>query len=200
MKRRHLVIPITLLLLGVSIAPAHADDSRRGFIFGLGGGLAARASVRGEADPIWGDPVDESSSGFAYQLVIGAGFSDHDWLVYEGNVLARTSKTWDLSVGQGFNGATWYHAFGDRGKAWVGALGAGAYVTDVFDSYISISFGQPAPLPPPDDLGFGWLIGAGRQVGRRVSVMGYLSGGSIDASPYNYDLTHTSVLLQYIWD
>src|SRR5262245_47263050 len=200
MKRWPLVVPAVLLFgLGSTVAFAGVeDDSRRGFVFGLGGGLAARASVKADAgDPSWGSPVDESSTGFAYQMVVGYGFNDRNWLVYEGNVLAGSSKAWDLSVAQGFNGVSWYHAFGNRGRAWVGALGAGAYITDVFDTYAS--FG-PGPVPPPTDMGFGWLVGAGKQLSPRVTLMGYASGGSIDESPYNYDLSHFSVMLQYLWD
>src|SRR5262245_66472463 len=79
MKRWPLVVPAVLFFgLGSTVAFAGVeDDSRRGFVFGLGGGLAARASVKADAgDPSWGSPVDESSTGFAYQMVVGYGFND----------------------------------------------------------------------------------------------------------------------------
>lgn len=195
------LLAVCVLAFGATRADAF-DHVRKGFVLGLGAGATPYAALSTKDNPAFGAPVDDSGPGFGYQLVIGYAFNDRNWIVYEGNVLARSPKVYDTTFFQGFNGASWYHEFGERGHSWVTAVGAGAQVASVSD-YICISFSPsdpPCPAGPPNDLGFGGLLGVGYEFAPRWFVMAYGSAGTTKDSSDEFSQSHVSLLLHYLWD
>lgn len=190
----------TMAALLAGVGPAHAfDHQRKGFVMGGGVGFAPYASLKSSGESGFETPVNESSPGFAFQFVIGYAWSERNWLVYEGNVVGRSSDAYDIGVYQGFNGVSWYHAYGPRGAAWVTALGAGAQVASS-DDYIRIAFNQPLPAGPPSDLGPGLLVGVGREFKPRWSVMLYGTTGTTKDFDVDFRQSDVSLNLMYLWD
>ncbi|MCH7948288.1 MAG: hypothetical protein IIC66_10870 [candidate division Zixibacteria bacterium] len=116
-----MVIVLTLLTASSSFG---FDGHRRGFV--LGGGLGFSPVASWEVD---GTTIDESGAGIGLNLLIGYAWDDQNMIVYEGNIAGWKSDFFlDRQVSQGFNGASWYHYFGETGRTAFATLGIG-YIT-----------------------------------------------------------------------
>ncbi len=197
--RSTFVVAIIALALCAKQAEAF-DQERKGFVLGLGAGIAPYAALRSNTDS-GGAPVDENSVGFAAQFVIGYAWDATNWIVYEGNVASRESKAYDAIFGQGFNGLSWYHAYGPRGRSWITAVGAGFQVVSASEAFVYYTIDGPRPpAGPPTDDGLGFLAGVGYEFRPRTMIMMYGSTGTTKDWADEFRQSHVSLMLGYLWD
>jgi hypothetical protein len=136
------------------------DGNRKGFVVGGGLGFTPIAS--------WSlNDFDESNAGMGLNLIIGYAWDERNMIVYEGNVCGY--KQGNYRTSQGFNGVSWYHYFGPKGKSFFTAAGFGFYIYDfeLFDM---------------NDPGLGYIIGGGFEFTPHVQIGLYLSGGQTSFS------------------
>ncbi len=166
---KQILVCLFLIVLMSSTAFAF-DGNRKGFV--LGGGIGFSPQGKWTFDAL---DYDESGAGLAFHFIIGGGLNERNLLVYEGNVMAYTSDLFDQTIAQGFNGASWYHYFGNLGRSFFTTVGLGFYVFDVdeFDS---------------NDPGFGMLLGGGYEFARHWQAGAYFSFGK--TSDAGFDFTH----------
>jgi hypothetical protein len=172
-----------LLLAGSSFA---FDGNRKGFVLGGGLGLGATGSWKVDV-PFFGSTVsvDENGTGVGLHFVIGGAFDEYNVLVYEGNAIGYNSDMFDEGIGQGFNGAAWYHYFGEAGKSAFTTLGLGLYYFKVGD------FDATDPK-------VALLVGGGYEFARHWQVGGYFSFGQTSEGPVDFDHTHFNILVSGI--
>ncbi len=168
----------SLCLAGSSVA---FDGNRKGFV--LGGGLGICADASYSADGVFG--FEDNAAGFGLNLVIGGAFNERNMLVYEGNVAGWKSDLVNDNISQGFNGAAWYHYFGQTGRTGFITVGLGAYVFQAEDY-------------DDNDMGFGMLLGGGYEFSRHWQVGGYLSFGQTSDAYFDYNHHHMCVLVSGI--
>ena len=103
-------------------------------------------------------------------------------LVYEGNAAGFNSDLFDESVGQGFNGAAWYHYFKDPGNTPFTALGLGLYYFKVGDY-------------DPTDPGIALLLGGGYEFSKHWQAGLYLTFGKTSEGGYgaSADFEHANL-------
>lgn len=181
------LIAITLVaVLLLSVSSFAFDGNRKGFVLGGGLGLGAVGSWKVDV-PIFGTtiPVDESGTGVAVQFVIGGAFDEHNMLVYEGNVIGYQSDLFDESIGQGFNGAAWYHYFSDPGKTPFTTLGLGFYYFKVGD------FDATDPK-------IALLVGGGYEFAKHWQTGVYFSFGQTAESGIDFDHWHLNFIVSGI--
>jgi hypothetical protein len=166
-----------VLIVLLSTSTFAFDGNRKGFV--LGGGLGFALQGKYSFDAI---DFEEDGSGLALNLVIGGAFDERNMLVYEGNVMGYTSDLFDRLITQGFNGASWYHYFGETGRSFYSTLGIGFYVFEMedFDS---------------NDPGFGLLLGGGYEFAKHWQVGAYYSYGK--TSDAGFDFTHHHINLLF---
>jgi len=166
MRRLMLTALVVTLALMLSGSVLGFDGQRKGFVLGGGLGFTPAASWKVDID-YFGQGVvdyDENGAGVAVQFVIGGAFDEHNMLVYEGNVVGYNSDLFDESIAQGFNGAAWYHYFGETGKSFFTTLGVGFCYYKVGD--------YDATTP-----GGAILLGGGYEFSRHWQIGGFLSFG-----------------------
>ena len=179
--KRFVLITLVAVLFLFGTAGAF-DGIRKGFV--LGGGLGIAATADWDMDSA-GVSIGEDGSGLGGNFVIGYAWDEHNMIVYEGNVVAWTSELIDETIGQGFNGASWYHYFGPVGKSFFTAAGVGFCVFRV-DTYEG------------NDPGFGLLLGGGYEFARHVQVAAYFSTGKTGDSGVDFDHTHFNILFSAV--
>ncbi len=184
MMNRIVVFSAMILLLVTSSASGF-DGQRKGFVLGGGAGIVPVAHWKVDI-AFFGleGSADENRVGFGLQFVIGGAFDEHNMLVYEGNASGFSSDLLDESIAQGFNGAAWYHYFGDVGKSAFTALGLGLYYFQVGDY-------------DPTNAGGAILLGGGYEFARHWQVGLYLTVGKTSESGYgaSADFEHANLSL-----
>lgn len=181
---RHRACLLLMVCMGVVLIAGTAvgfDGQRKGFV--LGGGLgfapAAKFSISGHS---------ETNAGVAAHFVIGYAWDNENMIVYEGNVAGyNLDLGWagDRSVGQGFNGASYYHYFKPRGPAPFLTGGIGFYVFQIEDAH-------------DQDPGAGALLGGGYAFTRHFQVGGYFSFGRSKWYGDEFGHNHFSILVSGI--
>ncbi|MCH8027718.1 MAG: outer membrane beta-barrel protein [candidate division Zixibacteria bacterium] len=175
---KNLLAILTVLTLVLASSSFGFDGHRRGFV--LGGGLGFSPVASWEVD---GTTIDESGAGIGLNLLIGYAWDDQNMIVYEGNIAGWKSDFFlDRQVSQGFNGASWYHYFGETGRTAFTTLGIGYYVFGVedFDN---------------NDLGLGILAGAGYEFAKHWQIGAYYSLGKTSDSFFDYNHYHFNFLV-----
>lgn len=164
------------------------DGNRKGFVLGGGLGVVPVAHWKVDAD-FFGinlPEIEEDRVGVGLHFVIGGAFDEHNMLVYEGNASGFKSELLDEGVGQGFNGAAWYHYFGDPGKTAFTTLGLGLYSFKVGDY-------------DPTNAGGALLLGGGYEFSRHWQVGVYLTFGKTTDSvgPLSADFEHANLSILF---
>ena len=176
-----------MILLAVSTVCGF-DGNRKGFVLGGGAGVVPVCHWKVIVDffDLNLGEIDENRVGAGLQFVIGGAFDEHNMLVYEGNVSGFTSELLDESVGQGFNGAAWYHYFGDPGKTAFTTLGVGLYYFKIGDY-------------DPTNAGGALLLGGGYEFSRHWQVGVYLTFGKTSDSAYGLsaDFEHANLSILF---
>lgn len=173
---------LLILILMVSSASAF-DNLRKGFV--LGGGLGFTPSAKWSADvkTYYGvEKYDEDGTGIGYNLIIGYAWDEKNMIVYEGNIAAYKSDFFKVNVYQGFNGASWYHYFGQSGKSLFAAGGIGFYIFSG-EGYRS------------NDLGPGLLVGLGYEFTPHAQVGLYFMGGKTSSAGVDFNHSQFSLLI-----
>ncbi len=206
-----LVLPIVLMLAPLAPASARLVDGKRpGFMFGASFGLSPYTSV---ASRDYQSRIEDSGSGFAFQMFLGLGLSEHD-------VLASTIRANDFGLGrwnagmfQRFIGPVWIHYFGPAGAALSVSVGGGYLQQEVTDYscgcfYFCIfppcppySCDNPCPtVSPPEGDGQGFLAGIGYEFkpGYEFDVTGLI--GKIESPDQgDWNVRHLSVDFRICW-
>lgn len=168
------------MLLIVMLSSAYSfDNVRKGLVLGGGVGFAPYAKWELEELSI----IEDNSSGFGLNLLVGYAWDNNNMIVYEGNVVAYESI--GINIVQGFNGAAWYHYFGPAGKTFYTTVGLGVYVFD------------PEDLKQ-NDFGGAILLGGGYEFSPHWHVGAYLSYGKTkdpDFDAIDYKHTNFSILV-----
>lgn len=172
--KKVLLVSLVLLLFVAGTTSAF-NGQRRGFVLGGGAGLAPSCKFE------YGS-VDESKTGFGMNFIIGGAFDEHNMLVYEGNIVGFNSDLYEDNAAQGFNGAAWYHYFGQTGRSAFTTVGIGFEVMNVGDEY--------------KDSGFGMLLGGGYEFARHWQVGLYIGFGKTN-NP-EFDHSQISILVSGI--
>jgi hypothetical protein len=181
-KRKALFLPAALLLL-VSSA-AGFDGARKGFVLGGGIGISPVSGYSVDV-PFFGlgsIDISEQRAGLAIQLIIGYAWDRQNMIIYEGNVTGYSSDLLNRTIGQGYNGAAWYHYFGPEGRSAFSALGLGFYGFSVEDF-------------ESNDPGLGLLFGGGYEFSKHWQVGAYLSFGRTTAGGVDFEHGHLSFLM-----
>ncbi|RME19358.1 MAG: hypothetical protein D6800_14380 [Candidatus Zixiibacteriota bacterium] len=191
MKR--IVVSTVLCFLALSLSAHAFDGNRKGFVIGGGLGLAPVSSWS-----LQNSPFDENRAGIGLNLIIGYAWDNHNMIVYEGNVVGYSSRFDGFrtnnglgvienkpNIGQGYNGASWYHYFTEIGHSWFTVAGLGVYTMDVEN----LNSNDPGP---------GILLGGGYEFAPHYQIGLYLSAGSSSNGMSDYDNAHLSVLFTAI--
>ncbi len=177
---KNIILTITLLLIFCATSFAF-DGQRKGFV--LGGGLGYTPTAEFSVDGFSGTL---SNSGVGLNLLAGYAWDEFNMIVYEGNVSGYSINSVDIT--QGFNGASWYHYFGNSDKSFFSVIGLGFYVFSV-DEYDA-------------DPGGGVLLGGGYEFSKHWQVAAYFSSGKTSENTFlgkiDYEHTHFSILLSGI--
>ena len=196
--KKILVTPF-LVLLFVSVCSGF-DNNRKGFVLGVGAGIAPLSQFSIGA-------TKENEPALGSNLIIGHGLDNRNIVAFEINITyrdsdyyseigRRTSKRFDFfnidtlgpfhgsqTITQGFLGVSWYHYFSPLPKAPFTVVGVGRYSL------------TPKSLRGTDS-GFGFLIGGGRGLSRHIQIAGYYSHGQSGYGALKHD--QVSVLISYI--
>ncbi|HDL01414.1 MAG TPA: hypothetical protein ENH23_04195 [candidate division Zixibacteria bacterium] len=174
--KKYLISALLFILLASSAWSF--DGNRKGFV--LGGGLGFAPTAKWEVDGA--SFISESASGFGLNLLIGYAWDAKNMIVYEGNVVGYKPSQLDVQLTQGFNGAAWYHYFGETGKSFFTTVGLGIYMFEA-DGYDS------------NDAGGGALLGVGYEFSRHWQAAAYFSGGKTSDPVFDYKHNSFSVLI-----
>ncbi len=177
--KKYLIATFVIVLLASSVWSF--DGNRKGFV--LGGGLGFTPSAKWELDGA--SSVSGSSAGVAVNLMLGYAFDEKNMIVYEANAAGYEPSNSTVLLTQGFEGASWYHYFNDSGKTFFSIVGLGVYnfKADGFNS---------------NDIGGGFMLGAGYEFARHWQISAYLSGGKTSDSLFDYKHTTFSILINGI--
>lgn len=151
---------LLVLLLAIPDAALSFDGKRKGFVVGLGLGVApvAHWSVRPS-----GPDIDEN--GFAANALLGYAWDDRNAIVYEGNGCAyKSSELSDAWVVQGLDAIRWYHYWGSGQRHPFTSIGIGLW-------FFESQYGNI------DGRGFGYSAGVGYEIFKQVQVGLYYNGG-----------------------
>ena len=189
-RRLHVTWPVALLAAALAMMPLAAsafDDEREGIVLGAGAGLAPVARWSTEFS-------SEDKFGAALQFFAGYAWNERDMIGLEGNAALYHSAHFnadslldsgDMLTWQGFQGAAWYHYWGQPARILFTVVGLGLYDFDRGRGYHS-------------DPGGAWLLGAGYQFTRHLQAGVYFAAGrTYDEGP---DATHRhlSLLLSHM--
>ncbi len=190
--KKMLVTPF-LVVLFVSVCSGF-DNNRKGFVLGVGAGLAPLSQFSIGA-------IKENEPALGSNLIIGHGLDNRNIVAFEINITYRDSDYYSeigrrtrrlfgtspfhgsQTITQGFIGVTWYHYFSPLPKAPFTIVGVGRYSL------------TPKSLRGTDS-GFGFLIGGGRGLSRHIQIAGYYSHGQSGYGALKHD--QVSVLISYI--
>lgn len=184
---RKTVVVTLVAILCLAATTSAFNGQRKGFV--LGGGLGIAVTSKYSVDFDWGwlgnYSVDQSGAGIGLNFIIGGAFDEKNMLVYEGNVSGWKDDLLNENISQGFNGAAWYHYYGQTGKSAFTAVGLGFYVfqAEHYDN---------------NDPGFGMLLGGGYEFAKHWQVGGYVSFGKTSSGGVDFDHDHVSVLVSGI--
>ena len=181
------------VLLFVSLCSG-LDNNRKGFVLGVGAGLAPLSQFSSKA-------IKENEPAQAGNFIIGHGLDNRNIVAFEFNFTYRHSDYYSeigrrtrrlfgtspfhgsQTITQGFKGVTWYHYFNPLPKAPFTIVGVGFYNL------------TPKSLRATDS-GFGFLIGGGHGLSRHIQIAGYYSHGQSNGGNLKHD--QVSVLISYI--
>ncbi len=169
---------VLILSLVLAVSASAFDGARKGFV--LGGGLGFAPMAKFEAEEL--KAYNEDKAGIALNFVIGYAWDEYNMIVYEGNVTAHNSDWTRDAVAQGFNGASWYHYFGPKGKSAFIVAGLGLYV------FNAEGFDQ-------NDPGGALILGGGYEFAPHWQFGAYLSVGKTSDPLLKYDHSHISILV-----
>ena len=194
--KKMLVTPF-LVFLFVSVCSGF-DNNRKGFVLGLGAGIAPLSQFSNKA-------IKENEPALGFNFIIGHGLDNRNIVAFESNftyrdsdyyseIGRRTRKTFvpfdtlspfhgSQTITQGIQGVSWYHYFSPLPKASFTIVGVGFYTL----SPKSISGTDP---------GLGFLLGGGHGLSRHIQIAGYYSHGQSNGGNSKHD--QVSVLISYI--
>jgi len=186
MKLRISVMGLAVVMLLASSAMAF-DGQRKGFV--LGGGLGLAPAATWKADLNVTPELEDSGPGVGVQIVIGYAWDEHNMIVYEANAAGYNSTAYgvDFTAYQGFNGASWYHYFGPKGKTVFTAAGLGVYSFRGELDYNGADF--------ENDPGGGVLGGVGYEFSPHWQVGAFVSAGRTTDAGIDFDHAHINVLI-----
>lgn len=173
MKALRLLALATVLTASAPTASAF-DDSRQGFLLGLGAGFhTIDLDVLGNGRSLGG----ESESGIATSLKIGGGLTDQFALYYVRNASwysatgfdGSTYKDMTFAVGLMGVGATYFFSPSAPSGYVLGALGVGD-ISAPFESNVD------------SDTGSAFMFGGGYELGKHVMLEATVLGTDIDSS------------------
>ena len=169
-----------MLIVSVASSTFGFDGHRKGFV--LGGGLGVAPASRYEFPIVPYGGVSETGAGVGLNLIIGYGWDKWNMIVYEGNVTGWSSDRMNENISQGFNGAAWYHYFGQTAHPAFTAVGVGSYLFEVenSDGY---------------NIKAGILLGGGYEFARHWQLGGYLGFGQTSYAGRTIDHTHFNILV-----
>ena len=174
-------LKIVVYVLGALLLATSAfgfNGQRQGFV--LGGGLGLSPASKWEVDKIIGFEVngaEETNAGVGLHLVIGYAWDNYNMIVYEGNGTGYDSDFFNQTMTQTFNGASWYHYYGEMGKAAFTTVGLGLYGFD----------GENLSA---NDPGIGLLLGGGYEFTRHWQFGAYIGFGK--TSDAGVDFSHAT--------
>ncbi len=178
----------SLLLLAIlSVVCTSAwgfDGTRKGFV--LGGGLGFAPAAKWSAGPL-----DETKAGVGAQILIGYAWDEQNMIVYEGNIAVYNSdmlysiKNNKNGIGQGFDGASYYHYFGPVGHSAFMTGGIGLYYFKVGDA-------------DANDPGGAIQIGGGYEFARHFQFGAYFSAGKTTLSGVDFNHSQFNILVSAI--
>ncbi len=171
-----IVMPILL----VASSTYGFDGKRKGLV--LGGGLGIAPVSRYERPAVLVGNYYEKGAGVGLNLIIGYGWDERNLIVYEGNVTGWSSDDLNKTISQGFNGAAWYHYFGQTGHSVFSTVGVGVYVFEVE--------GLSA-----NNMKAGILMGGGYAFARHWQIGGYLGFGQTSDGGRTIDHSHLNILM-----
>ena len=130
MKR--LLLMVGLILLVTASTVMGFDGNRKGFVIGGGLGFAPTAGwdVNDTLFQIFPLKASESKAGAAVNVFIGYAWDEKNMIVYELSGAGYSSDKLNQNLSQGFNGPTWYHYYGDKGRSAFTTVGLGLYTFD----------------------------------------------------------------------
>ena len=98
------------------------DGNRKGFVVGIGAGVAPVAK--------WSRSfgINETQSGFAFNLVVGHGLSSKDLVVWSALGATNTSDVFVNQVVQGISSFQWYHFLSNQDQSFYTSIGIGVMV------------------------------------------------------------------------
>lgn len=177
MKFKSLILSI-LLIIFVSSAWGF-DGERKGLVFG--GGLGYAPLIKKSPEP-----NGKTNSGLGINSLIGYAWDYQNMIVFEGNINAFALKDSNLTMAQGFYGATWYHYFGPAGKSVYTTAGLGLYYYRVDETNET------------NNMGLAILIGCGYEFARHWQVGAYFSLGRTSKGSYDYDHSNLNLLINTV--
>jgi len=165
-----------LFFILVSTQSAYAfDGNRKGFFLGLGGGIHSTSFESSTSD-------SSSKIGFASSFKIGGGFTDNFVLYYVRNV-SWYNDEYTFALGVAGVGASYFFNQSASSLYLHGGVGAGDLIA-------------PLELDTIDaETGSGYLLGAGYQFGKRLSVEGTYMAVDVDVA----EMSSIQLLVNYLW-
>jgi len=184
MAVKRFLAALAVALVSWPFAAAAFDGNRKGIVLGGGVGLSPIARWSTEF-------ASESKFGVGLHFFAGYAWNEQNMIGYERNVTVYHSDYYnsdslvgsgDLLTAQGFQGASWYHYWGQLTRAFYTVVGLGLCEFSRGGGYHS-------------DLGGAYLLGAGYQFTRRLQAGIYFSAGrTSDAGP-DFAHRHLSLLV-----
>ena len=207
MKNTLLVLAFLLFSSSVSAI----DRNRKGFMFGIGGGLAPFTKISKEID-CNGKPTKLSVTreGAAFNFLLGYGWNESNALVLELHLSSIEKRADDLrcpgppctdcyyfsisiSINQSwsasFIGPVWYHYYGPKKKSLVTIFGLGW-------QSISGAVGVVESFKRTDE-GLGIIAGVGYEMSKAWVIQGRLNIGSSNSGYVNS--RSLSILMSKMW-
>lgn len=164
---------LATVLTGLAPTASAFDDSRQGFLLGLGAGLhTIDLDYQGNGRSF----ANESESGIATSLKIGGGLTDQFALYYVRNASwysatgfdGSTYKDMTFAVGLMGVGATYFFSPSAPSGYVLGALGVGD-ISAPFESNVD------------SDTGSAFMLGGGYELGNHLMLEATLLGTDIDS-------------------
>jgi hypothetical protein len=184
MAVKRFLAAVSVVLAVLPVASSAFDGERKGIVLGGGVGLSPMARWSTEL-------ASESKFGVGLHFFAGYAWDEQNMIGYENNGTVYHSDYYnsdslvgsgDLLTAQGFQGASWYHYWGQRARAFFTAVGLGLCEFSRGEGYHS-------------DPGGAYLLGAGYQFTRRLQAGFYFSAGrTADAGP-DFAHRHLSLLV-----
>jgi len=185
MKR--FIIAFWMIMLVLSSTAGAFDGDRKGFV--MGGGLGFAPVAHWGTDALFsigslnlGVSVNEENIGLGLHIMAGYAWDEKNLIGFESNVVGYDSDLFNRSMAQGFNGAVWYHYYGNKGNAPFSTIGLGAYTF------------HPKDLEAADPGG-GMLLGGGYEFTPHVQVAVYLGFGATELNHISFNHSHLTLMI-----